>query len=173
MKSWSRPESSTMVTPPILAPVRERAPSRTPCNTASRSRSSVMCRLASLSLESRSLSAAISRIGSSGRFISSPRLGAEAATPALAERLNSGQPGQLCHSPRKVTRSHRKQPKSHGYITRGLYNWGCICPLMGDIHLAFDRLSRGGVMLGHWGGAKVYHLRLLTFSRNVLANCPA
>ena len=32
---------------------------------------------------------------------------------------------------------------------------------------------KGGVMLGHWGGAKVYHLRLLTFSRNVLANCPA
>ena len=40
-----------------------------------------MCRLASFSLESRSLSAAISRIGSSGRFNSSPRLGAEAAAP--------------------------------------------------------------------------------------------
>ena len=34
-----------------------------------------MCRLASLSLESRSLSAAISRIGSSGRFNSSPPIG--------------------------------------------------------------------------------------------------
>ena len=32
-----------------------------------------------------------------------------------------------------------KRPKSHGYITRGLYNWGCICPLTGDTHLAFDR----------------------------------
>ena len=32
-----------------------------------------------------------------------------------------------------------KRPKGHGYITRGLYNWGWICPLTGDIHLAFDR----------------------------------
>ncbi len=32
---------------------------------------------------------------------------------------------------------------------------------------------KGGDILGHQGGAKVYHLRLLTFSRNVLANCPA
>ena len=31
-----------------------------------------------------------------------------------------------------------KRPKCHGYITRGLYNWGCICPLTGDIHLALD-----------------------------------
>ena len=85
-----------------------------------------------------------SRIGSSGRFISSPRLGAgpllphrvvwsihlvtsighRAATPAPADGRDSGQPGQLCHSPRKVTRSHRKTAKSNGYITRGWYNWG-------------------------------------------------
>ena len=32
-----------------------------------------------------------------------------------------------------------KQLKGNGYITRGWYNWGWICPLTGDIHLAFDR----------------------------------
>ena len=55
-----------------------------------------------------------------------------------ADGRDAGQPWQLCYSSRKVIRSHGKRPKYHGYITRGLYNWGRICPLMGDIDLALD-----------------------------------
>ena len=75
MKSWSCPSSSRMVRPLILAPVSERAPSTTSCNTVSRSRSSVMRRLTWLSLESRSRRDSMSLIASSASFISSPPIG--------------------------------------------------------------------------------------------------
>ena len=72
MKSCSCPWSSREVMPPILAPVRERAPSTIPRNTTSRSRVSMMRRLAWLSRDRRSPGSAYSCPGLSAWFKAKP-----------------------------------------------------------------------------------------------------
>ena len=68
-ESSIRPDAPTSAITPYRAPVREQAESSTPCNTASKSRLSLMRRLAWFSLERRSRKARFSRSSSSAFLI--------------------------------------------------------------------------------------------------------
>ena len=76
-KSCGAPASSMVAMAPKRAPVSDRALSTTSRSTVSRSRLALIRRLAALSAEMRSRSAAISRRSSSGGFTAAPRRGAE------------------------------------------------------------------------------------------------
>ena len=72
MKSWGCPESSMVVITPYRAPVSARALSTTSCRTVLTSRLALMRRIAALSREMWSPSAAFSRLSSSGLFTGPP-----------------------------------------------------------------------------------------------------
>ena len=76
-KSCGAPASSMVAMAPRRAPVSDCALSTTSRSTVSRSRLALIRRLAALSAEMRSRSAAISRRSSSGALTAAPRRGAE------------------------------------------------------------------------------------------------
>ena len=97
MKSWGCPESSIVVITPYRAPVSARALSTTSCRTVLTSRLALMRRIAALSREMWSPSAAFSRLSSSGLFNGPPSSDAvhnleEEAMEVVCELMQEGVP---------------------------------------------------------------------------------